>query len=77
MFYCEHDNTMNFICDDDESRLEVGGITVDQMFMAIGNAICAGDGILDKITSLRPYQIERTQEMIDKLQAFLNKHNAE
>ena len=76
MFYCKHDDTMNF-CMDDDSRLEVGGITSDQMFMAIGNAICAKDNILDEITSLKPYQVERTQEMIDNLQAFLNKHNAE
>jgi len=74
MFYCKHDDTMNFI-HDDESRLEVGGISVDQMFNTIGNAICANDGILDEIKSLRPHQIERTQEMINKLQSFLDKHN--
>jgi len=71
MFYCKHDDTMNFI-HDDESRLEVGGITADQMFMCIGNAICAKDNILDEITSLKPYQIERTQEMINKLQEFID-----
>lgn len=74
MFYCKHDDTMNFIMDD-ESRLEVGGITADQMMQCIGNAICAKDNILDEITSLKPYQIERVQEMIDNLQSFLNKHN--
>jgi len=71
MFYCKHDDTMNFI-HDDESRLEVGGITADQMFNTIGNAICANDGILDEIKSLRPHQIERTQEMINKLQEFID-----
>jgi len=71
MFYCKHDDTMNFI-HDDESRLEVGGITADQMFMCIGNAICAKDNILDEITSLKPYQVERTQEMINKLQEFID-----
>jgi len=74
MFYCKHDDTMNFI-HDDESRIEVAGISVDQMFTTIGNAICANDGILDDIKSLRPHQIERTQEMINKLQTFLDKHN--
>jgi hypothetical protein len=74
MFYCKHDDTMNFI-HDDESRLEVGGISVDQMFNTIGNAICAKDNILDEITSLKPHQIERTQEMINNLQSFLDKHN--
>ena len=73
MFYCKHDDTMNFIMDD-ESRLEVGGITADQMMQCIGNAICANDNILDEITSLRPYQVERVQEMINNLQSFLNKH---
>ena len=65
---------MNFITDD-ESRLEVGGINADQMMQCIGNAICAGDNILDEIKSLRPYQVERVQEMINKLQTFLDKHN--
>ena len=74
MFYCQHDDTMNFITDDD-SRLEVGGITPDQMMQCIGNAICAGDNILDEIKSLKPYQVERVEEMIQSLQTFLNKHN--
>ena len=74
MFYCKHDNSMNFI-HDDESRLEVYGVTADQMFMCIGNAICAKDNILDEIKSLKPYQVERVQEMITNLQSFLDKHN--
>ena len=74
MFYCKHDDPLNFI-HDDESRIEVSGISVDQMFNTIGNAICANDGILDDIKSLRPHQLERTQEMINKLQTFLDKHN--
>ena len=74
MFYCKHDDTMNFIMDDD-SRLEVGGINADQMMICIGNAICAKDNILDEIKSLKPYQVERVQEMITNLQTFLDKHN--
>ena len=74
MFYCQHDDSMNFITDDD-SRLEVGGITPEQMMQCIGNAICARDNILDDITSLKPYQVERVQEMITNLQSFLDKHN--
>ena len=74
MFYCKHDNSMNFI-HDDESRIEVYGVTADQMMQCIGNAICARDNILDEITSLKPYQVERVQEMITNLQTFLDKHN--
>ena len=74
MFYCKHDNSMNFI-HDDESRIEVYGVTADEMFTCIGNAICARDNILDEITSLKPYQVERVEEMIQSLQSFLNKHN--
>ena len=74
MFYCKHDNSMNFI-HDDESRIEVYGVTADQMMQCIGNAICARDNILDEITSLKPYQVERVEEMIQCLQSFLNKHN--
>jgi len=74
MFYCHDDETMNFIADD-ESRIEVAGISADQMFNTIGNAICSEASILKVIKSLRPHQIERTQEMIDKLQSLLDKHN--
>ena len=74
MFYCKHDDTMNFIMDDD-SRLEVGGITVDAMMVCIGNALCAKDNILDEIQSLKPYQVARVKEMINNLQTFFDKHN--
>ena len=73
MFYCKHDNSMNFI-HDDESRIEVYGVTADEMFTCIGNAICAKDSILDKIKSLEPYQVERVQEMITKLQEFVDNY---
>ena len=73
MFYCKHDNSMNFI-HDDESRIEVYGVTADEMFTCIGNAICAKDNILDEIKALKPYQVERVQEMITNLQTFLDKH---
>lgn len=76
MFYCKHDDTMNFIMDDD-SRLEISGINVDTMMVCIGNALCAKDNILDEINSLKPYQVERVKEMINNLQTFLNKHNTE
>ena len=74
MFYCKHDDTMNFIADD-ESRIEIGGIDASSMFVCIGNAICSKDGILDEINSLKPHQLERAQEMITKLQAFVDKHS--
>ena len=73
MFYCKHDNTMNFIVDD-EARIEVGGIDVHQMMQCIGNAICAKDSVLDEIESLKPYQITRVEEMISTLQTFLDEH---
>lgn len=74
MFYCEHDDTMNFVDESDESRLEVAGITSDDMFCCIGNALVAGDNILGYVTG-KPWQVKRAQEMIDKLQTFIDKHS--
>lgn len=75
MFYCGHDNTMNFTTDD-ESRLEVAGISADQMMQCIGNAICSKHSVLDEIESLKPYQVERVEEIISTLQTFLEKHTS-
>ena len=74
MFYCKHNDTMNFIADD-ESRVEVGGIDISSVYTMIGNAICTNEGILDELPALKPHQLERTQEMINKLQAFLDKNS--
>ena len=74
MFYHSCDDSMNFSSHDDDGRIEIYGITADDMFQCAGNALCCGSSILDEIKG-KHWQIERAQEMISKLQAFVDKHN--
>ena len=74
MFYHNCDNSMNFSSHDDDGRIEIYGITPDDMFQCAGNALCCGSSILDEIKG-QHWQIERAQEMITKLQAFIDKNN--
>jgi len=74
MFYHEADNTMNFTSHDDDSRIEIYGISATDMFQCAGNALCCNSSILDEVKG-QHWQIERAKEMISKLQAFVDKHN--
>ena len=74
MFYHNCDNSMNFSSHDDDSRIEIFGVEANDMYMCVGNALCCGSSILDEIKGT-DWQIERAQEMITKLQAFIDKHN--
>ena len=72
MYYCEHDNSMNF-CMDDDSRLEVCGIEPRAMFMAARNALASKDPITNYILG-KTWEVESAKEMITALQAFVDKH---
>lgn len=74
MFYCEHDNTMNFIDHEDESRIEIANISPRDMFTCIGNALAAGESLLDHIEG-KPWHVSRAREMIVYLEEFIDKHN--
>ena len=74
MFYHEGDNSMNFASHDDDGRIEIYGINAENMFQCIGNALCCGMSILDEIKGT-PWQLDRAQEMINKLQVFIDNNN--
>lgn len=74
MFYCEHDNTMNFVDHEDESRLEIANISPRDMYTCVGNALAANDNLLNHIEG-KPWQVSRAKEMITHLQAFVDKHS--
>ena len=75
MFYCKHDDTMNFIADD-ESRVEIAGISARTMFTCARNAFCAGDNILKELEG-KPHQLEAAREMIEALEGFLDAYKKE
>ena len=75
MFYCSHDDTVNFYRDDD-SRLEVAGITADTMFTCVRNAFCCGDNILKEVQG-KPYQIQAARDMIEALEGFIDAYKKE
>ena len=74
MFYHDADNSMNFSSHEDDGRIEIHGIEPEDMFQCAGNALCCNMSILDQIKP-QHWQLERAQEMIAKLQAFVDKHS--
>ena len=75
MFYCTHDDSMNF-CTDDDSRLEVSGINADQMFTCVRNALCCGDNILKEVQG-KSYQLKAARDMIEALEGFIDAYKKE
>lgn len=75
MFYCTHDDTMNFIADD-ESRIEVAGIDAATMFTCARNALCAGDNIIKELQG-KSHQLQAARDMIEALQGFIDAYNKE
>ena len=75
MFYCKHDDSMNF-CADDEGRVEIAGISARTMFTCARNALCGGDNILKELEG-KPYQLEAAREMIEALEGFLDAYKTD
>ena len=73
MFYHNCDNSMNFSSHDDDGRIEIYGITPDDMFQCAGNALCCGSSILSDIKP-KEWQVDRAKEMITKLQEFVDNY---
>jgi len=71
MFYHEADSSMNFSSHDDDGRIEIHGIEPEDMFQCVGNALCCNMSILNEIKPTS-WQLERAQEMINKLQTFID-----
>ena len=71
MFYHEADSSMNFSSHEDDGRIEIHGIEPEDMFQCVGNALCCGMSILNEIKPTS-WQLERAQEMINKLQTFID-----
>ena len=75
MFYCKHDDTMNFYAEE-EGRVEIAGIDARTMFTCARNALCAGDNIIKELEG-KPWQLESARDMIEALEGFIDAYKKE
>ena len=69
-----YDDSLNiyFYLNGVEQCIEILGIDADAVFQLARNAMCANDNCFRELNG-NPYQVNMAKEMIEKLQAFVNK----